>query len=490
VVRCAPVSGHCQFVAAPEAWRQVGGEWSHLEFGGPYNPADCALARSVLKPQENMRARVASGDGNRPRARVAVVSRWLAGSLTIMAALLVLVGWPEAARAQTTSNNSLTRLSSPNNAISMVPNAQGVERRRDYYTPTRPWWINYEDCRLDDVFTFSIESQVVGDTLEIWAGSDDCATNRSNSNNLGQCWILAAVPLQSRTNTVRVPARNIVARILNTTTPPTSVGPEVCDDSIDPTGEELTLYFMVVNSGQGGESFAWDGGTGGIGFDMVGPSPPGRISVGVGESQLSIALDNISTDPQRQRYEAFCVPRGTMRESSGLDAGADPESTGTATPAVDAGDGGIGDGGLDAGSSGGALLDGGSGEDPNAAPQACFTDLLRVGARPPAEFSCGRTNAVSRKLDTSRLTNYVDYAVAVSGQDALGNAGPVSQIQCGRPILLADFFEIYDEAGGPGGGGFCNFALGRQSPRAAALGAATLALALAAVAARRRRSRA
>src|SRR5690606_36944284 len=197
-----------------------------------------------------------------------------------------------------------------------------------------------------------------------------------------------------------------------------------------------------------------------------------RISVGVGENQLSIDLDGVTTDPQRQRYEAFCVPEGAS--DPGSDAGATSPPGGGASPALDAG--ALGDAGLDAGGSVVAPFDAG-GPDVNAAPAEWFTELLRVGERPPLRFSCGRANAVSRTLRTNRLANNVNYAVAVSGQDALGNAGPISEIQCGRPLPLRDFFEDYHQAGGPGGGGFCTLRLGQLGTAASALGAATLALA-------------
>jgi hypothetical protein len=406
--------------------------------------------------------------------------RWVSWAVAFVAGWLALAAGPRGAAAQTTSNQSLGTLSSPNNAIRMIPSQQGVERVRDYYTPTRPWWINYEDCLLDDKFIFTLTSTVSGDTLEIWAGSENCATNRSNTD-MGQCWILAAEPLTTDTIDVTVPVRNILARRLNTTLPPVNVTDDVCDDSTDPTGEELSLYFMVVNSGQGDEYFAWDGSPGGIGFDVVGPEPPGSISVGVGESQLAISLDDVPTDPQRERYEAFCVPEGTTLESLGLGADAGSGSTsGDTSGAADAGDAGL-DGGLDAGSSSDA-----GGGDPNGAPAACFTDVLRVGQRPPPQFSCGEANAVSRTVRTGRLANNVNYAVAVSGQDSLGNAGPVSQIQCGRPIPLDDFWELYSLRGGPGGGGFCNLSPGQQRA-AGALGITTLMLALAGLGWRRRK---
>ncbi|HTV23667.1 MAG TPA: hypothetical protein VMG12_33485 [Polyangiaceae bacterium] len=437
-----------------------------------------------------MRARVGSGIGDNPRPSAATGFRWLVFVASVLAAGFGLLVVPHAARAQSTTSttSSLTPLRSPKGQITLIPNAQGVERDQDYYTPTRPWWINYNDCVAADEFTFTLTSTVTGNTLEIWAGSENCATNRSRTDR-GQCWILAAEPLQADTIEVKVPVRNIIARILNTTLPPTNVGRDVCDQSDDPTGEALTLYFMVVDSGQGSEYFAWDGGNGGIGFDTVGPSPPGSISVGIGESQLAIDLDDVPTDPERQRYEAFCVPRGTTWQSLGIgpDAGAGTGTTGGTSTATDAD---AGDGGIDAGSSGsGSSIDAGTGSDPDGAPAACFTEVLRKGERPPPEFSCGEANAVSRKLRTSRLVNNTDYAVAVAGQDSLGNAGVASTIQCGTPILLRDFYEKYNQAGGPGGGGFCSLRPGQQR-NAGALGAVTLALALVGLAARRKKGRA
>jgi hypothetical protein len=393
--------------------------------------------------------------------------------MAVAVGLFALAAAPRGAVAQTTST-SVGTLSSPNNAIRMIPSQQGVDRVRDYYTPTRPWWINYEDCLANDRFIFTLTSTVSGDTLEIWAGSENCATNRSQTD-MGQCWILAAETLTTDTIEVNVPVRNILARRLNTVLPPVNVSADVCDDSTDATGEELTLYFMVVNSGQGDEYFAWDGSPGGVGFDVVGPEPPGSISVGVGESQLAIRLDDVPTDPQRERYEAFCVPAGTTLESLGLGPDAGTGSTSGDPPsAADAGDG---DG------------DAGSGDDSDGAPAACFTDVLRRGRRPLPQFSCGEANAVSQTVRTGRLANNVNYAVAVSGQDSLGNAGPVSQIQCGRPIPLNDFWELYSGRGGSGGGGYCNLSPGQQRA-VGALGATTLVLAMAGLGWRRRKGRA
>jgi hypothetical protein len=418
----------------------------------------------------------------------------LAGFVSLALCAFIL-GLSNPARAQSTNTNTntntLTPISSPNGVISMIPNAQGIERKFDYYSIARPWWISYSDCignaQGGDEWTFSITVRDTDNPLEIWAGSENCAINRSRTDR-GQCWIVASQAQLSDTVNITVPVRNVVARRLDTTNPPTNVGTDVCDDSTDPSGEALTLYFMIVDSGQADEYFAWDAtNNGGVGFDVVGPDPPSRINVGIGESQLSIGIDGVREETDRDRFEAFCVPAGTTRESIGL---------GEPTPGiVDAGGSfAITDAGLDGGLDGGGApltptptptgTDAGGG---GAAPAACFTDVLVAGQRPPVGFSCGTVSETARSLNTSRLLNGTTYAVALAGQDNIGNAGVASDIQCGTPIPLDDFFELYSRNGGPGGGGFCSFSPAGSSSQH--YGAGLLGLLLAGFAVRRVRGR-
>jgi hypothetical protein len=416
-------------------------------------------------------------------------------------ALVVLaLGAGHEARAQTTpstpntSNTSpLTPLTSPNGVITLSPNSNGIERLRDPYTPTRPWWISYDDCvngdgdGNGDVFTFSLSTTASNDNLEVWVGTENCATNRNNLSLIGQCWMVGLKNLNEDTVQVEVPVRSVLARRTGVASLPGPLGPEICDNSNQVNGEAISWYFMVVRGGQASEYIVWSGEPGGTGIDVVGPAPPGRISVGVGERQLSISMDDVPTDATRQRYEAFCVPAGATGDSSpGEDAGINPSggSGGVASP-LDAGDASVS---LDAGGVTTGEPDAG---DPSAAPAACFTELLRVGARPPTDdrYSCGTTNAISGTLRTKgNLVNYQPYAVAVSGQDELGNAGVVSEIQCGTPRVLEDFYELYKNRGGPGGGGFCSV-----SPQAGKTGvgaASVLLMALAGLGWRRSRGRA
>jgi hypothetical protein len=425
-----------------------------------------------------MRGRV--GIAVEPNARPVSPARSPQGpfqrALLWVAVLVLALGAAHPVRAQTTpttpttSNTSpLTPLTSPNGVITLSPNSNGIDRRRDPYTPTRPWWISYDDCIANDEFTFSLSTTASNDNLEVWVGTENCATNRNNLSLIGQCWMVGLENLNEDTVQVHVPVRNVLARRTGVASLPGPLGEDICDNSTEVNGEAVSWYFMVVRGGQASEYIAWNGEPGGTGIDVVGPAPPRSISVGVGERQLTINMGDVPTDATRQRYEAFCVPRGATRDlPPGQDAGVSPSGgSGGIASLLDSGID------LDAGSVTTGEPDAG---DQFAAPAACFTELLREGDRPPTDdrYSCGTTNAISGTLRTKgNLVNDQPYAVAVSGQDELGNAGVISQIQCGTPMVLEDFYEFYKSQNGPGGGGFCS--VSPQTGKTGA-GAATLLL--------------
>jgi len=86
------------------------------------------------------------------------------------------------------------------------------------------------------------------------------------------------------------------------------------------------------------------------------------------------------------------------------------------------------------------------------------------------------------------VRNETLYAVGVSGEDVVGNSGPLSMLACGMPKKLDDFFEVYGKANGPGGGGFCSVSPGL--PRSAPGATLLLGVLLAAFGLRRGRNRA
>jgi hypothetical protein len=225
------------------------------------------------------------------------------------------------------------------------------------------------------------------------------------------------------------------------------VGADVCDVSTDARGESVTFHFLLEEGGNSVGQTTWDGGTEGTGYDMVGPRAPDAIRVGIGDLQLAIGLIGIGEESDRNRFEAFCVPEGTGVVT---DAGLGSVSTGTAADAAASQDAG-----LDA-SAGLGTTFGADAGDPFAAPDECATPLLRAGERPPAAYACGSTGETARTLLTRQLSNGVNYAVGVAAKDIVGNRGPLSAIECGRPIPLDDFYELYSRSGGLGGGGFCS----------------------------------
>jgi hypothetical protein len=369
-----------------------------------------------------------------------------------MAAFALALLAPGAASAQSSSSSSTSTSTSPTRSTTTGtgtgtnPPTIGNDIQRLYgFRPnvSRRYWISYQDCLNNDAFVFPIGLQDSSRRLEVWVGNDDCATARGNTNERGQCWIVSTYdrPSTPQQDAV-VPVRNIIAKRFNTLDAPTGLGPDICEGESDPDGEKLTFYFILEQGGKADASTSWTNGSDGTGFDLVGPAPPREINVGIGENQLTIGVNGVDDEGDRERWEAFCVPEGTE-----------------APPGPDAGSilgavlGAVGDAGVDAGFDGAGAL---AGSADGGAPLACYTPLVHSNARPPVGYSCGTANETSRTVRTGHLENRVTYAVGISGQDILGNAGVLSDIQCGTPIPLDDFYEIYARYG-RGGGGFCSF---------------------------------
>jgi len=313
------------------------------------------------------------------------------------------------------------------------------------YRSTRPWWISYEDCIANDVLVFPITVSSTSHRLEVWAGTDNCADKRGNTTDHGQCWLVGSQEQLTRTFDVRVPVRNVVAQRFNSTTVPSNLTEDVCEGSTDTDGTQVTFYFLIEDGGKSVSSVTWTGSTQGTGFDLVGPDPPTGISIGMGERQLSISIGDITANDELQRLGLYCAKQGDGVESDTGDFISADAGTATTTPA----------------------------------PQECFTPLLVGGKRPlfglaqelGIDLSCGQASKTSGTIRTKTLDNDTTYAVGVAGEDLLGNPGVLSEIQCGTPRELKDFFELYKENGGRGGGGFCSFSPGvsRSAPGAGLL---------------------
>jgi hypothetical protein len=329
---------------------------------------------------------------------------------------------------------------------------------------TERYAISYGDCVADDHYYFRLRlTGYSGYQLEVWAGSTDCTANLDVRRGTSpQCWLVYSEdPSQDRV-TVEVAARDIVAQNKVTDEPngPGSGTLEDCNSGID--GQGFTLYFILAtNSGEVASSVAAQFEST---FDLVGPAPPTDLEVGVGERRLMLSWE-ASTADDVQGYRFYCVPAGEM----------DTTSTGGASAAGgNGGSGGTAPGGAGAGANAGAAGATGTGgsvaETPSEATGGngeatvnadCPTNLLIAGEPPPtdARYACGSV-AGGRERDSgstnATLENGTTYAVAVAAVDELDSVGLLSEVECGTPMEIDDFFEVYRRAGGKGGGGFCS----------------------------------
>jgi hypothetical protein len=340
-----------------------------------------------------------------------------------------------------------------------------------------PTWINYNDCIKDDILTFqtTLSGTFSSYSLEVWVGSGtDCTTYEARLGNAPTCWQVYSTNPQNQTTSVSLRAQDIIAQNKSTdgTWGADSGTAKDCDEAGGATeGQAITLYFLLVD-GTGNPQGT--GSTYDTKYDLVGPSAPTNVSAGVGENVLVVDWTG-STASDRAGYRVYCDPKpGALAPASAPMAGGAAGTSGAAGAAGIAGAGGVagassggGTGGVTAtggqagaggvaGASGaaGSTGSGGSGGNPN-----CPSSALVVGERPDSAYQCGSVSGkYTNEAYAKDLVNGVTYAVAVAAYDSVGNSGPLSEVACGSPQVVNNFFELYRRAGGKGGGGYCAIA--------------------------------
>ncbi len=432
----------------------------------------CALARDVLHN----------------RIMIRLPARWWVGSLVAVG----LLGWAGAAAAQSVTIGQVTRARTIND--------------------TRPntLYISRADCLAGDQFFFPItlSSNYTSYTFEVWAGPNcsDRATRYNTSSPT--CWKVA----EGATSTATT--EQIAVQAMVATTKANGTGSIVVGtvDDCTPTQttmkpEDLTLTFMLVNPSTN-DYVA--GATWSTKYDLVGPPAPTGVTAGLGETMLKVTWTPPSDLTDLTSYQLYCFPIRGQESTSAADAG-------ITTMGLDAGDldvviGPDAAAGSDASDDAGAGTGGASGDDASAGtggtagaagtggaadagveaslPANCPAGTpFAEGATPDdtyVQYQCG-TASVGTEATVKGLVDGVTYAVAVSGLDSVGNAGPLSNVACEAPGPIDDFFDLYKQAGGTGGGGFCS--LSGVPGRARHAGLAGSIVFLAAAALMRRRSR-
>ena len=386
--------------------------------------------------------------------------------------------------------------------------------------------VNFEDCEFDIRYQFQLGITYPSSSysLEVWAGSQDCSqlTNRQTSAT-AVCWPVAYFqPALTNPTLVTVRVQDIISGAFTTMhntsfTPATNTNDTVCQPPNAQTGAlNLTLYFFFV-----------DGSSNPVGNDAQYPiradvragDVQGDISVGQGDTLLLVNIPP-TTDPDTQEWNVYTDPPvggESALSTVPIDA---PTNNGLCAAQVpdtgviaDAGDGASA-GATDA--AGTMMLD-------DAGGNACGAALNNAGIPSPGSCSAssvitqgaGQNSTLIPVVDEAGVTIYEDggtssttttgeggtsaiqgglmkiipsnylrtsgsasstqlivkglqdgvfYNVAVAAVDGVGNVGPLSNVVCGEPVPVSDFWDRYWEAGGRAGG-FCSVdRVGRASP--------------------------
>ena len=394
-------------------------------------------------------------------------------------------------------------------ALNVSPTVDNIRQRG----PSGTAGVNKQDC-LDDL-TLGFNLSLVGGTatydLQVWAGEGDCS---QGENRLGTTAICKPVSPTTRTTTqsIKVPVRvRDLVDDLDIRPKPTTyrvAGESACNAQTSPSGRTLSVYFLLLSGATviQNASYKTTGSTAttgtsttsattqnGIVVDMMGPPAVSKVVASPGDRRLRLEW-TATGDQDARGYVFYCQPSELAPFDAGSTAPATCVDAATSTPA-DANTGPTVDGGINP-DGGDASLDGAieaastqtdagmsTGADANCtrAVQTCPAPKVSP------ETECGRILQKTNAGFTDRsLTNLTSYAISVAAVDAFGNVGSPSSIaECISPEAVNDFWKLYNDDGGQGAG-FCALeAVGLP----VGSNAAFVAIAIASLAAARRRSR-
>lgn len=321
-------------------------------------------------------------------------------------------------------------LASEASAQSIGLNPAGIERLygfRESSGTANALWISRADCEAGpdhrgDEFRFplTLDGDYSSYELQVWVGGpgNDCSDPAARTGNSPQCWLVYKGVPTTNTPTIDVRVQDIIG-MHKTTETPNGPGSGTLDDCTPPPGstsapQAVTLYFMFI-SGSGG-TLVGNGLTWSTQYALMGPRPPTDLSAGSGNTQIVLRWKP-SNDANLSAYRYFCDPK----------------------PGSEA-----------------------SGDD------ACATTSLVPGEVPPSHLECGSvTNPTATEGHVKDLTNGQSYSVAIAGVDSVGNVGPLSNLVCASPEPTDDFYQLYRDAGGTAGGGFCSVGHGPSGSKGA-----------------------
>jgi hypothetical protein len=454
--------------------------------------------------------------------------RFLSASFVVPAVMAVLL-WSGAARAQTagptaTITGVVTRVEADGSA------ATDAHKHPDGVLNNA---VNFNDCEANLALQYTLSVTGIGTTstnynLETWAGTSDCSQLAARTPATATCWRVAAKVGPSsvqQTTTVTVRAQDVASQISSGATKNAgdfvASDEKACHAQTDSGSTNVTVYFFFASSADG--SVSGTPATAPVTVDLLAGSVNGDISLEFGSTLLYVNL-TASRDPDIKGYNVYCdPPKDPNADASVGDASTTTTTTTTntcdasttTTPTADASldDGGDASAAVDSSTTTPtpASCDGGTTTTTTTTPTTgtvpakCHatsalvsgggtttTDEAGVATTTggvqrliPGAFLCGQFDSTSTRLKIDGLTDGVLYDIAVAARDAVGNVGPLSNVDCETPGPIDDFWDAYNKAGG-GAGASCALE-GAGMP--AGTGILALGMIGAAVAATRRRRR-
>lgn len=329
------------------------------------------------------------------------------------------------------------------------------------------WIINYRDCvdENDFEFTLNFDAAAEGLSLDVYAGLDSCEDRQDRRGDTAVCWQVAerTTVVDTKLHLI-VKVRDIVAGLIDEnirgplataegseqpvddaaggapgSEPVTGGGAAgaagaagasesaeaesghvaACDFQGSDAPQPFTISFLLVNQTgevQGQSAFMTDN------FDLLGPTPPTDITVQPIEQGLKLSWTR-SDSTDQAGYRFYCAEATEPEGAAGAGDGASCEAAGA------------------------------------------DNDFPGPERNPGPDFECGSltgqlvvdgsVKTLGERYDGARMENDVLYAVRVAGVDDYDNIGDFSSIACGIPKAVSEFFEVYRQNGGKGGGGFC-----------------------------------
>lgn len=305
-----------------------------------------------------------------------------------------------------------------------------ISRKDCYDSAPNRFKEGSDDSEKEDftwlIFYPSISGANSNHDLEVWVSQGaDCKKSEERTTG-GQC---ALVYETSRAQTLNaelvINPRDVIEREKpgNWADQVEAGKTDTCEAERNQVEANLSIWILLINGDNVDASVEWTNTE----LDLFAPPAPESIDVGAGDEHIFFEWEIESTleEDDTEGFNFYCVPSGAVSTAMG---GA--TSSGTS--------------------------EGGAG---GATATSCDQNILVEGEIPSEEvekYRCGDvTGRSTRSGQADDVTNDATYAVAVSSLDAVGNSGELSSVTCITPKPVTTFYEGYKNAGGQGGGGFC-----------------------------------